>query len=138
MSIAKSFIDHMEVIHNVDKPVIHHAGKLSIDFNFEEKSVGSNSNLYCFFNKNKNSAALIKDSMNNKSKKPTLTNTRSTTSPVHQQLKSPMHTDITTIKLFEQDELFVHRLQKPSSLQKCMSSITTTVSAFFSKLKLKA
>ncbi len=99
-----------------------------IDFKFEEREVDSN--LYCFFTRNNTRNNGID---RNQLQKPTLLNKLTTSAPKLNQKKIPMHTEITIIKLFEQDDILKLKNIKTLAQQKLKFNITDKILAFFSK-----
>jgi hypothetical protein len=99
-----------------------------IDFNFEEREVDTN--LYCFFTRNNTKNNGID---RNQLQKPTLLNKLTTSAPKLNQKKIPMHTEITIIKLFEQDDILKLKNIKTLAQQKLKFNITDKILAFFSK-----
>lgn len=99
-----------------------------IDFKFEEREVDSN--LYCFFTRNNTRNNGID---RNQLQKPTLLNKLTTSAPKLNQKKIPMHTEITIIKLFEQDDILKHKNIKTLAQQKLTFNITDKIFAFFFK-----
>lgn len=99
-----------------------------IDFKFEEREVDSN--LYCFFTRNNTRNNGID---RNQLQKPTLANKLTTSAPKLNQQKIPMHTEITIIKLFEQDDILKHKNIKTLAQQKLTFNITDKTFAFFFK-----
>ena len=99
-----------------------------IDFKFEEREVDSN--LYCFFTRNNTKNNGID---RNQLQKPTLLNKLTTSAPKLNQKKIPMHTEITIIKLFEQDDILKLKNIKTLAQQKLKFNITDKILAFFSK-----
>jgi hypothetical protein len=99
-----------------------------IDFNFEEREVDTN--LYCFFTRNNTKNNGID---RNQLQKPTLLNKLTTSAPKLNQKKIPMHTEITIIKLFEQDDILKHKNIKTLAQQKLTFNITDKIFAFFFK-----
>ena len=107
-----------------------------IDFKFEEREVDTN--LYCFFtrtNTRNNTASNTKNNGidRNQLQKPTLLNKLTTSAPKLNQKKTPMHTEITIIKLFEQDDILKHKNIKTLAQQKLTLNITDKIFAFFFK-----
>jgi len=99
-----------------------------IDFKFEEREVDSN--LYCFFTRNN---TRNNGTDRNQLQKPTLLNKLTTSAPKLNQKKIPMHTEITIIKLFEQDDILKLKNIKTLAQQKLKFNITDKILAFFSK-----
>jgi hypothetical protein len=99
-----------------------------IDFKFEEREVDTN--LYCFFTRNNTKNNGID---RNQLQKPTLLNKLTTSAPKLNQKKIPMHTEITIIKLFEQDDILKHKNIKTLAQQKLTFNITDKIFAFFFK-----
>jgi hypothetical protein len=107
-----------------------------IDFKFEERDVDSN--LYCFFTRtnarsNTHSSTKNKGIHSNQLQKPTLVKKLITSAPKLNQQKTPMQTEITIIKLFEQDDMLNHQKRKSPVQQNFMLTLTDKISAFFSK-----
>jgi hypothetical protein len=99
-----------------------------IDFNFEERDVDTN--LYCFFTRNNTKNNGID---RNQLQKPTLLNKLTTSAPKLNQQKTPMQTEITIIKLFEQDDILKHKNIKTLAQKKLTFNITDKIFAFFFK-----
>jgi hypothetical protein len=103
-----------------------------IDFNFAEREVDRN--LYCFFTQTKAPKYTKNiDTGSNQIQKPTLVKKLTTSAPKLNQQKIPMHTNITTIKLFDKNDILNHQKIKAPAQQKLMLTITDKISAFFSK-----
>jgi hypothetical protein len=87
-------------------------------------------NLYCFFTRNNTKNNGID---RNQLQKPTLLNKLTTSAPKLNQKKIPMHTEITIIKLFEQDDILKHKNIKTLAQQKLKFNITDKIFALFFK-----
>jgi len=131
MNVPKSFIDYMKIMREHYKSGTATPDELPEDFNFDDIEIDAN--LYGFINQDDHSNH-AKNNNTDSNKSPALEGKQATAKPEHNQQKIPLHTDIITIELFEQDNALMNTNSKPPVRPKQHLTLAEKIKSVFLNL----